>query len=606
MVGYFPDKMETEPGILTERLREALEQQRATSEILAAISRSPFELDNTLQTILEQGIALCRADTGRVLQVVGSVLRERVKPTGRYQWVVTPWQPQTIEIDRGTLIGRAVLEARTQHAPDVRLDLEVRHRGSPLTRIAVPIKVAGAVVGVLNFHRVEVAPFSPSEIALIETFADQAAIAIENVRLFNETKEALEYQTATSEVLKAISRSAFDLQRVLDTVIASATKLTGASGGTIWRREGDEYRFAASSTVDDLTKEALRNSAIRPHAEGSVVARAALSGQPVQVEDAHTDPGYRSDQVRSFVGAGKRTRLAVPLLREGVPIGVLLVARTEVKLFTEKEIELVTNFADQAAIAMENTRLLNEIREQSLQLEAASRHKSEFLANMSHELRTPLNAIIGFSEVLEQRFFGELNERQADYTHDIATSGRHLLDLVNEILDLSKVEAGRMELETSDFDLAGTIHGALAFIRERAASHGIELIASLPEDLGTVVADERKIRQVLLNLLSNAVKFTPDGGRITLSAQRSDGQLHVSVQDTGIGIAAEDQPKVFEEFQQVGTTTERSREGTGLGLTLAKRFIELHGGRLWVDSELGKGSIFTFAIPVAQGAPAVP
>jgi signal transduction histidine kinase len=239
-------------------------------------------------------------------------------------------------------------------------------------------------------------------------------------------------------------------------------------------------------------------------------------------------------------------------------------------------------------------RLLGET---NVALEQASAAKSQFLANMSHELRTPLNAIIGFSDVLEQRLFGDLNERQAEYTHDIASSGRHLLDLVNEILDLSKIEAGRMELEPSEFSVSETIRGAIGFVRERAAAHRITLATDLPADLGTVVADERKVRQVLLNLLSNAVKFTPDGGTVGVRAQRRDGDVEVAVRDTGIGIAPEDQAKVFDEFQQVGTATDRSREGTGLGLTLAKRFVELHGGRIWVESEIGKGTTFTFAIP---------
>jgi signal transduction histidine kinase len=256
------------------------------------------------------------------------------------------------------------------------------------------------------------------------------------------------------------------------------------------------------------------------------------------------------------------------------------------------------------AIAIENVRLFGEIQEGARRLEAASRHKSEFLANMSHELRTPLNAIIGFSDVLEQRMFGELNQRQGEYVRDIATSGRHLLDLVNEILDLSKIEAGRMELEPSEFDLTETIRAALLFVRDRAARHGIQLAADVPDDLGTVVGDERKVRQVLLNLLSNAVKFTPDGGWIGVSARRADDAVEVSIRDTGIGIAPADQPAVFDEFRQVGKPSERSREGTGLGLTLAKRFVELHGGRIWLDSELGKGTTFTFAIPVGRVAAA--
>jgi len=254
-------------------------------------------------------------------------------------------------------------------------------------------------------------------------------------------------------------------------------------------------------------------------------------------------------------------------------------------------------------------RLFNEIQDKSRQLEvanrelaAASQHKSEFLANMSHELRTPLNAIIGFSDVLGQKMFGELNEKQNDYLVDIGTSGRHLLDLVNQILDLSQVEAGRMELEPSGFAPAETVRASLAFIRDRAAAHRIQVAADIAPDLPTVTADERKVRQVLLNLLSNAVKFTPDGGWIGISATASTAELVIAVKDTGIGIPVEDQPAVFEEFRQVGQRSDRSREGAGLGLTLAKRFVELHGGRIWVESEVGQGSTFSFAIPLGQPA----
>ena len=330
------------------------------------------------------------------------------------------------------------------------------------------------------------------------------------------------------------------------------------------------------------------------------MGRTALEGRPVHLHDVLDDPEYIYPEDQRL--GGYRTALGVPIRSEHEVIGVIAMSRNAVRPFNDAQIRLVQTFADQTAIAIENVRLFNEIREKSAQLEAASRHKSEFLANMSHELRTPLNAIIGFSDVLEQRLFGELNARQADYPRDIASSGRHLLELVNEILDLSKVEAGRMELEPSEFALAETIRAALAFVRERAAGHRVELETVLPEDLGTVVADERKIRQVLLNLLSNAVKFTSDGGRVAVHAVRMVGEIQVSVQDTGIGIAPEDRPRVFEEFRQVGKTSDRSREGTGLGLTLAKKFVELHGGEIWVESEVGKGTTFRFAIPVGQDA----
>jgi signal transduction histidine kinase len=262
----------------------------------------------------------------------------------------------------------------------------------------------------------------------------------------------------------------------------------------------------------------------------------------------------------------------------------------------------VKTFATQSVLAIQTARLFREIEEKSQQIEAANRHKSEFLANMSHELRTPLNAIIGFSEVLQERYFGELNEKQAEYTDDILASGRHLLSLINEILDLSKVEAGRMELELAAFDLPLAIDNARTFVRERATRHGITLDVKVDERLGDYVGDERKIKQILLNLLSNAVKFTPEGGRISINARQTNGSVEISVTDTGIGIAEEDQPKIFEEFRQVGSDNAKKIEGTGLGLTLAKKFVELHGGRIWVESEVGKGSTFVFTLPTAIAA----
>ena len=234
-------------------------------------------------------------------------------------------------------------------------------------------------------------------------------------------------------------------------------------------------------------------------------------------------------------------------------------------------------------------------------LEAASQHKSEFLANMSHELRTPLNAIIGFSEVLTDRMFGELNEKQDEYLKDIYASGTHLLSLINDILDLSKIEAGRMELELTDFDLPTAIENALMLVRERAGRRSIALHTKIDNQIGQIRADERKVRQVVLNLLSNAIKFTPEGGRINVGAVSKDGSVEISVSDTGIGIAPEDQEAVFEEFRQVGTAAKKI-EGTGLGLTLCRKFVELHGGRIWVKSQEGVGSTFTFSIPVHREA----
>ena len=257
----------------------------------------------------------------------------------------------------------------------------------------------------------------------------------------------------------------------------------------------------------------------------------------------------------------------------------------------------IPNRDELGALAANLNRMNEELGRLYQQLEAASRHKSDFLANMSHELRTPLNAIIGFSEVLLERMFGELNPKQEEYLQDIVTSGRHLLSLINDILDLSKVEAGRMDLDLGQFDLPAALDNCRTLVRERASRHGIALDLAVDERVGQIVADERKVRQVLLNLLSNAVKFTLEGGRVAISAVRADGGVEIAVSDTGIGIAPEDQETIFEEFRQAGSDYVRKREGTGLGLALAKRFVELHGGRIWVKSEVGRGSTFTFTIP---------
>jgi len=273
------------------------------------------------------------------------------------------------------------------------------------------------------------------------------------------------------------------------------------------------------------------------------------------------------------------------------------VSRNRAGNFPAETVELLRTFGTQSALAIQNARLFHEIADKSQQLEAASQHKSEFLANMSHELRTPLNAIIGFSEVLAQGMFGGINDKQTEYLHDILESGRHLLSLINDILDLSKIEAGRMDLELSEFDLPQAIQNALTLVRERALRRGIALHHVIDDQVADIRADERKIKQVLLNLLSNAIKFTPEGGRIEVRAAPADGLVEVSVTDTGIGIAPEDLEAVFEEFRQVGTA-DRKAEGTGLGLALSRKFVELHGGRISVKSQIGVGSTFTFTLPL--------
>jgi signal transduction histidine kinase len=433
-------------------------------------------------------------------------------------------------------------------------------------------------------------------------------------------RDALEQQSATSEILRTISRSPTDVQPVFQALLDSAKQLLGAFSVTVAQRVGDdELHLAALSSVSEAgdkydenaeefvqqvatetgpaLAEARRTTRIQK-GEG-VLGQTAITLEPVQVPDITVSGAYAGRLRETLIESGVRAILAVPMVREGHLIGSLAVTRNRAGDFPAETIELLRTFATQSALAIQNARLFREIEEKSRELEAASRHKSEFLANMSHELRTPLNAVIGFSEVLLQRMFGQLNDKQDEYLKDIYASGQHLLSLINDILDLSKIEAGRMELTPAPFHLPSALDNAVTLVRERAARHGIAMELTLDPELADLVADERKVKQVVLNLLSNAVKFTPEGGRISLKASRTDGAVEIAVSDTGIGIAREDQATIFEEFRQVGTDETRKQEGTGLGLTLAKKFIELHGGRIRVDSELGRGSTFSFTLPLA-------
>jgi two-component system, NtrC family, sensor kinase len=595
-------------------LTEALGQQTATSDILRVISQSQTEVQPVFDAILSSGVRLCGARFGGVFRFDG----ELIHLVASYEWPT-----EQLEVVRrrfpmppgdGSLAARAIRDRRVVQAPDHVADslagtLPKWAPGGeqrPRSTIAIPMLRDGNPVGAIVLARAEAGFFSDQHIALLETFADQAVIAIENVRLFKELEARTADLTrsigelrALGEVGQAVS-STLDLDTVLNTIVSRATELAATDGGAIYEYDDalEQFQLRAEHGLAAGLVAARRQVGIRK-GEGAM-GRLAVTREPIQINDIAEQGAYAGPLRGALLDAGIRSLLAVPLLREDRLIGGLVVNRKQPGEFMPEVIALLETFATQSALAIQNARLFREIEVKSRQLEAASQHKSEFLANMSHELRTPLNAVIGFSEVLRERMFGELNDKQEEYLNDIHASGQHLLSLINDILDLSKIEAGRMELELTDFHLPAALDNALTLVRERAGRHGIALHAAIDDRIEYIRADERKIKQVLLNLLSNAIKFTPEGGRIEARAALAEGVIEASVTDTGVGIAPEDQEAIFEEFQQVGTAAKKV-EGTGLGLALSRKFIELHGGRIWVQSELGAGSTFTFTIPVWDG-----
>ena len=591
---------------------DSLAQQTATSEILRRTSESLTDAQPTFDAIAVNATRLCDAVNGFVFRYDGELIHVAAYHNvgGDELDAITRVFP--IAPGRGSVTARAILTRDIAHVVDLSEDPEYAYtaiaRAGFRTVLAVPMLRDGIPIGAIVVTRMKVAPFSPGQIELLETFARQAVIAVETVRLFQELQartrdlgRSVEELRALGEVSRAVS-STLDFDTVLNVIVARAVELSSAQGGVIYEYDEAEQIFTqvrASHHVDDELTELLRAAPIRL-GEG-VSGRAAVLRVPVQVPNVLEEGTYDVARVREvFERHGYRSLLAMPLLFEAQTLGVLTVWRREAGEFGPEVTSLLQTFASQCVLAIRNARLFRELEHKSRQLEVASQHKSEFLANMSHELRTPLNAIIGFSEVLGERMFGELNEKQEEYLKDIHASGQHLLSLINDILDLSKIEAGRMELELTDCDLPMSIDNALTLVRERAARRSIGLHTTVDERVRHIQGDERKIRQVLLNLLSNAIKFTPEGGRVEVEAKPVNGSIEVSVSDTGVGIAPEDQDVVFEEFRQVGTAEKRV-EGTGLGLALSRRFIELHGGKIWVKSEVGAGSTFTFTVPVRRG-----
>jgi two-component system, NtrC family, sensor kinase len=587
----------------TDDLSETLEQQTATAEILNVISNSLSDTQPVFDAIVTSGLKLFPNATVSVVLAEGGWVDAPAIAGSNPAGVKAVRSRLPLPLTREYMTSAAILDRRIVDIPDAEHAppeltagasnfLKSGHRAITI----MPMLRGATAIGALLVMRLAPGPLTDKQRAVLKTFADQAVIAIENTRLLNELRESLQQQTATADVLKVISRSTFDLHTVLDTLVGSAARLCEADMATIVRLQGSVYQHAASSGLTPEIHDHMKAFEFIP-GRSTVAGRAALARDVVQVTDVLADPEYvLGDAVKKM---GARTIVGVPLLREGIPIGIIVLIRRAVRRFTERQVELATTFADQAVIAIENVRLFDEIQDKNRQLAEASQNKSQFLSSVSHELRTPLNAIIGLTEMMVSNAARFGTEKALEPLQRVNRAGQHLLGLINQVLDLSKIEAGKLELNPQTVELPPLIDEVAGTARQLAQQNNNRLVVEASDDLGTLTVDPMRLRQILLNLLSNACKFTKEG-EVALRGRRVSNGGHwieLSVSDTGIGMMPQQQAKLFEEFTQADATTAQRFGGTGLGLAITRKLARMMGGDVTVASEPGKGSVFTVRLP---------